>query len=102
MEAIHSSETSVLTRPTQRNSPKDGNILSENLEFYTDLMCSLKYYRHEVEVKAQLAGLWRPNDKFRLGPGYSDRGFRSCPQSMQENPRIEPRLSDHRFLPNPL
>jgi hypothetical protein len=63
MEAIHSSETLVLTRATRRNSPGDGILQSlsrENLKSYTVLEIS---HRGKIRLLGKITAL---RDRVRI------------------------------------
>jgi hypothetical protein len=63
MEAIRSSETSVLTRATRRNIPEDGILYSrrrENLKSYMALTGWTLYWRRNVSPAKQELGFYIP------------------------------------------
>jgi hypothetical protein len=67
LEALHSSETSVLTRPTQRNIPEDGILHSHrrgNLKSYITLTGWAVWRRRNVSPVTYEVGFYISEDGF--------------------------------------
>jgi hypothetical protein len=71
MEALSSSETSVLTRATRRNIPEDNILHShrrENLKSYTVLTGWTLYRRRDVSPVKYELGFYIPEDDILHSP----------------------------------
>jgi hypothetical protein len=78
MEAIRSSETSVHTRSTRRNTPEEGILLGSHL-----IQCLPTKITHVVVKPFNSIRKDEPASNFGGTPTITTEVFRGCPQSLQ-------------------